>query len=88
MSRLEIMKQNKKTYARFKAEVIPELNKFERLVAENVTLAWIEGKNWMGGLPDYKADRLFGRLAKKGYTYEELYAEFDRQMSVVDSLVE
>ena len=85
MTKMEIMNQNKKIYARFKAEVIPELNEFERLVAENITLAWIEGKNWMGGLADAKANRLFNKLSKKGYTYESLYDEFQRQTSVIEN---
>ena len=47
MTKLEIMKINQSNYEKCLKE-IPSLKGLERLVAENLILAWIKGNKWMG----------------------------------------
>lgn len=78
MTRLEVIKANKEAYSKFSDE-IKNMAGIQKAVAENITLAWIKGVNWMGGLGDSKAQRLYEKVEKLGYSLEEIDEEFIKQ---------
>lgn len=85
MTRLEIMKTNKANYAKLLAE-IPNMKGIEKIVAENITLAWIKGSGntWLGGLSGKYGDRVYEKAClianSHGYTDDQVYKEFNEQM--------
>ena len=81
MTRLEIMKAQKELYAKL-IGIIPTLEGIEKAVAQEITLEWIKGNNWLGGISDSKYNKASLRLENIGYTWEEIYKEFGRQMEV------
>ena len=84
MTKLELMKQNKKRYAELE-EKIESLSGIERDVAKHLTLNWIKGAKWEGGLGSgQRGQRCYERLMKMGYSFDEIDAEFDRQMNWYD----
>lgn len=78
MTRLEVIKANKKNYAEL-VERIKTLEGIEKLVAETFTAEWCKSNNWLGGLSDSKANKIFARIKHMGYSFDELYDEFERQ---------
>ena len=80
MTKLEIMTANKKAYAELEAQ-IKKMNGIEKVVAENLTLAWIKGNKWMGGLSDSKANKIYEKLMDMGYSFEEIDDEFQKQIN-------
>lgn len=81
MTKLELMNENKKMYAELERK-IPSMSGIEKAVAETLTLAWIKGDKWMGGLSDSKANKMYDRLMREGYTFEEIDSEFSRQIMI------
>lgn len=81
MTTMETMRRNKAGYE--ECLVMSEtLAGLEQLVAKTLTLAWIKGNGWMGGLSDKVADRLYEKYIKpQGYTFEEAYDVFEKQMN-------
>lgn len=82
MTGFEIMKENKKQYA-MQVERNKQASGLTKLVGESVTLAWIKGRDWMGGLSDSVACKLYSRIMKLGYTFDEIDDEFNRQMNEI-----
>lgn len=81
MTKLELIRKNKKQYAELEAK-IPAMKGLEKAVAENITLKWIKGNKWMGGLgAGMMGQRCFERVMNLGYDFEEVDAEFERQIS-------
>lgn len=80
MTRLEIIKANKNAYSKLIAE-INNMSGIQRAVAENITCEWISGNKWMGGLSDSKAQKLYEKVEKMGYSMEEIDAEFNAQVN-------
>lgn len=81
MTKLEVIKLNKKQYAELEAS-IPAMSGLEKAVAQYVTLAWIKGTKWMGGLSDSAADRAYSKVMAMGYTWDEVDTEFCRQAGI------
>lgn len=79
MTRLEIMKENKKRYAEL-TEAMKTMEGLEKIVAETLTTEWITSNKFLGGLSDGKAQRFFERIEKMGYSMEDSYNEFQKQM--------
>lgn len=80
MTRLEIIKKNKELYRTF-SEQIKDMTGLTKLVAETITLEWIKGNNWMGGISDSKYEKLSDKLVAMGYDWIEIYQEFDYQIT-------
>lgn len=79
MTRLELIKENKARYAELQKR-IPSMTGLEKAVAEHITLKWVKGSNWMGGLSDSVANKAYEKLEAMGYEFDEIDAEFERQM--------
>lgn len=80
MTKLEIIKLHKKQYAELEEKIKTMPEGLEKQVAANVTLAWIKGNKWMGGLSGMHAyDKTFQKVVDLGYSYEEVDEEFTRQ---------
>lgn len=79
MTKLEIMKEHKAQYSELENK-IQTLTGIEKAVASTLTLAWIKGENWMGGISDRKFDKIAERLVKDGFDEYEVMDEFDRQV--------
>lgn len=82
MTKLEMMKENKAKYLKCQlwASQQDGLSKF---VATEITLRWIKGRNWEGGLGNGKdSQKAFERVMALGYTFEEVEAEFERQTEI------
>ena len=80
MTRIEIMRCNKQAYADFSAK-IAGMRGIQKAVAENLTLEWIKGNNWLGGLSDSRYQKISDKLISAGYDEMEIYDEFDNQIS-------
>lgn len=85
MTRIELMRENKAQYERVSKLVEAMPDGFEKDVATAVTLLWIKGTNWMGGL-DSATERKSDRMLKDmGYDTEDfdvidrIMDEFHRQ---------
>lgn len=76
-----IMRENKERYAKCEA-VIPTLTGLEKRIAETLTLAWIKGDKWLGGLSDSKANKYIEKLMSEGYELDDILAEHERQMNL------
>ena len=82
MTRLELMNINKKRYADCLAKIEKMPDDIEKSVAIHITLHWIKGNKWMGGLGSGKsADRAFEKAMNNRWSFEEVDAEFERQIS-------
>ena len=84
MTRLEIIKEHKKQYAET-LERISEMQEhgLEKSVTEHIILAWIKGHDWLGGLSDNQAVKLYMIVAREtGRTPEEVDNEVRRQMDL------
>lgn len=79
MTRLEVIKAHKKAYESLKTRA-QGMSGIEKAVAENITLEWISNNKWMGGLNDSKAQKLYEKVSGMGYTFDEIDAEFERQI--------
>ena len=82
MTKLEVITENKKAYAKLEKK-IPAMRGLEKAVAQNITLKWIKGNKWMGGISDTVANRSYDRLMAMGYDFEEIRREEDRQMEEI-----
>ena len=81
MTKIEIIKENKSLYTRVQEE-IKSMNGLQKLVAEHMVLTWIKGNNFLGGLSDREADKIYFKVfAPMGYSIEEVYNEFQRQIA-------
>lgn len=80
MTRLEVMKDNKRHYAELEKR-IPYLTGLELSVAVNVTRKWLSAHNWLGGLSDSDATVAYMKVTRAhGCSMKEVDAEFHRQM--------
>lgn len=79
MTKFELIKLNKAQYEE-QVKRNETLTGIAKAVGETLTLTWIKGNNWMGGLSDSKANKIYEKLMAKGYTEEEIDQEFNRQM--------
>lgn len=79
MTRLEIMKLNQKTYVDFSRQ-IDAMDGIAKAVAQTLTLTWIKGKKWMGGISDSEYQKGADKLEAMGYAADDIMNEFDRQM--------
>lgn len=79
MTKLEIITTNKANYNKQMAKN-ETLTGLAKAVGETLTLAWIKGNKWMGGLSDSKANKLYEKLMEEGYELEEIDQEFQNQM--------
>ena len=88
-SRLEIMKEHQYMYKQFENKS-NSYDKFRKLVAQNITLPWIKGYNWMGGISDSAYQKGFEKIAKAmgeepDYKFfDKVDAEFVKQQKEVD----
>jgi hypothetical protein len=82
MTKLDIIRENKKAYADLEKK-IPAMTGIEKAVAENLTLKWIKGNKWMGGLSDSVHTKADEKLMAMGYELEEIEVEFNRQQDSV-----
>lgn len=80
MTKLEVIRANKKAYAKL-VEEIKTMEGLEKLVAETLTTEWITSNKFMGGLSDSKAQKLLEKIERMGYRMEDAMNEFDRQMA-------
>ena len=80
MTKLEIIKNNKRKYAEVEAEIAGMNNSLAKIVKEKMILAWIKGNKWLGGLSDSVANKLIEKIAELGYDELEIIGEFDRQI--------
>lgn len=81
MTKLEVMKANQKNYAAMEKRIKGMGDGLEKLVAVNITLKWIKGTKWMGGLSDSVAMKAYGKLMDMGYSFDVIDAEFQRQQN-------
>lgn len=79
MTKLDVIKANKKIYADVE-KAIESMTGLEKAVAQNMTLAWAKGNNWMGGLPDAKANCAIEKLMAVGYDEMDIINEFNKQI--------
>lgn len=79
MTKLEVMKKNQKNYAAMEKKIEGMENGLEKLVAVNITLKWIKGTKWMGGISDSVVMKAYDKLMAMGYSFDEIDAEFQRQ---------
>ena len=75
------MKENKERYAKCE-EYIKTVSGLEKRVAETMTLAWIKGNAWMGGLADSKANKYIEKLMSEGYELDDILKEQERQINL------
>lgn len=80
-TKLELMKENKERYAKCE-EYIKTASGLQKRVAETLTLAWIKGNEWMGGLSDSKANKYIEKLMSEGYELDEILLEHEVQMNL------
>lgn len=73
------MKQNKERYAE-QLRKNEQMSGLSKIVGELLMLPWIKGNNWMGGLPDSKANKIFDKIMSFGYDFDEIYDEWQEQM--------
>lgn len=85
MTKLELIKENRK---RYEEQIVKSqsMTGLSRRVSETFMLEWIKGRDWIGGLSDRRADKLFRLLEAEGYGEEEIYEEFHRQMREASGL--
>lgn len=81
MTKLEIIKANKKSYASLQ-EAMKSMQGLEKVVAETLTTEWLTSNKFLGGLSDSKAQRFLESIERMGYTMDAAMAEFDRQMNM------
>lgn len=79
MTKLEMMKKNQKNYMAMEKRIEGMENGLEKLVAVNITLKWIKGTKWMGGISDSVVMKAYDKLMAMGYSFDEIDAEFQRQ---------
>lgn len=79
MTKLEVIKANKKAYAKL-TEAIKGMTGLEKVVAETLTTEWITGNKFLGGLSDRKAQKLLEKIQRMGYDIDKAMDEYDRQM--------
>lgn len=79
MKRLEIVKENRRRHEAVR-EQLGSMSGLEKAVAENVILEWLSSNNWMGGLSDSRAQKIYEKVARMGYSFEEIDTEFQKQM--------
>lgn len=84
MTRLDVIKANKNKYAKMEAKIKTMPEGLEKLVSQNLTLKWIKGNNWLGGINDKVASVVFLKLTKMGFTFDEVDEEFNRQMNLCE----
>lgn len=82
MTRLEIMNDNKKEYAKLEKKILG-MTGLEKAVAQHITLKWIKGNKWMGGISDSVANRAYDKLMAMGYEFKEIMKEESRQMEEI-----
>lgn len=82
MTKLDIIKKNKAQYSELESK-IQTLTGIEKAVASTLTLAWIKGEKWMGGLSDRKFDSIAESLIKDGYDVDAVMDEFQRQIELI-----
>lgn len=80
MTKLEVMKMNKKYYAEY-VEKIKNMNGLEKAVAESMVLEWIKGNKWLGGLSDSSYQKISDLLVQQGYDEFDIMDEFNRQIA-------
>ncbi len=86
-TRLEIMRENQAHYANLQERIKTMTPGLERDVASTMTLNWIKGTNWIGGLNSAAESKSWKQLARLGYDVaefdspdvERILNEFDRQ---------
>lgn len=81
LTRLEIMRNHKAQYSDFQLK-IQGMTGLTKEVATRMTLKWIKGRDWLGGISDAEYNRALESLEKLGYDIEESDAEFVRQMNL------
>lgn len=86
MTKLEVIKKNKADYARMEKMIASgNMTALEKAVAKNITLKWIKGNNWMGGLGcGMASQKCYERVAELGYDFEEIDEVFERQTKMFD----
>lgn len=80
MTKLEIITINKANYTK-QMEKNETLTGLAKAVGQTLTLEWIKGNKWMGGLSDSKANKIYEKLMAQGYGFEEIDQEFENQVS-------
>lgn len=70
-TRLEIMRLNQAQYADLQERIKKMSPGLERDVASTITLNWIKGTNWMGGLNSAADTKSWKQLARLGYDVED-----------------
>ena len=83
MTKLEIMKDNKRKYAEVEAEISGMADGLAKTVKSMMILAWIKGNKWLGGLSDSVANKLIEKIAELGYDESDIINEFDKQIGEV-----
>ncbi len=82
MTRLEVIKENKKAYARL-AEAVNGMSGLERLVAECIMLPRLKSNNWAGGMSDAQWQKIVDtKIAPCGYSVDAISEEFDKQVKL------
>ena len=81
MTKLEIMKSNKKLYTAVLEETEKMGMSFEWAVKEFIILPWIRGNNWMGGISDSKFQKASDKI-KDMFCCDDtdIYREATKQM--------
>ena len=79
MTKLEVMKINKKMYVEY-SKKIENMNGLEKVVAQRLVLSWIKGNKWMGGLSDSQYQRISDELVANGYDEMKIYDEYNKQI--------
>lgn len=83
MTRIELIKSNKKDYAEY-LEKIKSMKGIKKAVAENFILEWLKGNNWIGGLSDSKYQKILDKLIELGYDENEIVKEFEYQLDTFE----
>lgn len=88
MIRYELIKLHKQQYKEFSKKAEEYTNPLSKEVAKRLTLSWIKGVKWAGGLPDWMREKKTQPLLKMGYTRDEIDVELDKQMQYVMDYLE
>ena len=80
LTRLETMREHKAQYSDLQQQ-IQGMTGLTKEVATHMTLKWIKGRDWLGGISDAEYEKGSKIIQNHGYNSEDIDQEFNRQMN-------
>ena len=82
MTKLGVINANRAAYTEVQ-NAMNSMNTLEKSVAEYITLVWLKGNKWHGGLSDAQYDKAIVTINQStGASFDAIMAEADRQMAI------